>query len=529
MDPISLEALAWDDAFVRALPGARGLGRGSQQVPGAVWAEVTPTPVAAPRLLAWSDDAAALLGLTARPSDDAVAAVLGGNRVLAAMRPFALGYGGHQFGSWAGQLGDGRALTLGEVRGPDHRWEVQLKGAGPTPYSRRADGRAVLRSSIREFLCSEAMHHLGVPTTRALALVATGDTVVRDMFYDGRPRAEQGAIVTRLAPTFVRFGNFQLHAWRDEPTLLRSLADHVMAQHYPALGAGDYAAWFAEIARRTAVMIAHWMRVGFVHGVMNTDNMSILGVTLDYGPYGWLDPYDPDFTPNTTDHAHGRYRFGNQPAVAQWNLAQLARALTPLVEDPGVLQAGLDGYRHTFARSHRTGMLEKLGLTWAGVDDDERDDELLRELFELLGFDELDYTLAFLRLAELDLTTAAEVSDAALVAPLLSAFYREPQPSTVQAWAAWLRRYAARAALEPGGLSARAPRMARANPVIILRNYLVQQAIDAAEKGDLAPTLRLHEASKRPYTADPAYADLVARRPEWARRAPGCSALSCSS
>jgi uncharacterized protein YdiU (UPF0061 family) len=529
----TLDELTWTDAFVAALPGARGGGVASRQVPGAAWAEVAPSPVPAPRLLVWSDDAAALLGLARRPGDDdALAAVLGGNRVVPGMRPFALGYGGHQFGTWAGQLGDGRALTLGEARGPAGTWEVQLKGAGPTPYSRRADGRAVLRSSIREFLCSEAMHHLGVPTTRALALVGTGAEVVRDMFYDGRPRAEPGAIVTRLAPTFVRFGNFQLHAWREEHALLRALADHVIAHHFPALGPpgpATYAAWFAEVARRTAVMVAHWMRVGFVHGVMNTDNMSILGLTIDYGPYGWLDPFDVDFTPNTTDHATGRYRFGNQPGVAQWNLAQLARALTPLVDDPAALTAGLETYRRTFARSYRTQMLEKLGLTWAGVDDDEGDDELLRELLELFAVVETDFAIGFRALAEVPLATAATAADVDLVAPLAPAFYQDPSPAVVERWAAWLRRYGARAAREPGGLAARAPRMARVNPVIVLRNYVVQRAIEAAEAGDLAPVHRLLAAARRPYDADPAYADLVARRPEWARRAPGCSALSCSS
>ncbi|MBG3852707.1 YdiU family protein, partial [Xanthomonas hortorum pv. carotae] len=230
------------------------------------------------------------------------------------MQPWAVNYGGHQFGHWAGQLGDGRAISLGEAIGVDGgRYELQLKGAGPTPYSRGADGRAVLRSSIREFLCSEAMHHLGVPTTRALSLVTTGDAVVRDMFYDGRPQREPGAIVCRVAPSFIRFGNFELPSARGDSALLRQWADFTIARDFPELkGAGEnlYAAWFAQVCERTAVMVAHWMRVGFVHGVMNTDNMSILGLTIDYGPYGWVDDYDPDWTPNTTDAQGRRYRFG---------------------------------------------------------------------------------------------------------------------------------------------------------------------------------------------------------------------------
>ena len=245
--------------------------------------------------------------------------VLAGNRVLEGMAPYAARYGGHQFGVWAGQLGDGRAITLAEIAAPDgRRHDVQLKGAGRTPYSRTADGRAVLRSSVREFICSEAMHWLGVPTTRALALVATGESVIRDMFYDGNPEPEPGAIVCRVAPTFVRFGNFEILAAHDEIDTLRRLADYVIVRHFPELGtpsAEVYARWFREVCRRTAVMVAEWTRVGFVHGVMNTDNMSVLGLTIDYGPYGWLEGFDPMWTPNTTDAQGRRYRFGAQPQI----------------------------------------------------------------------------------------------------------------------------------------------------------------------------------------------------------------------
>ncbi|MCW5872891.1 MAG: YdiU family protein, partial [Candidatus Eremiobacteraeota bacterium] len=317
----------FDDLWVRSLPGEQEVRPGSRQVHGQCYSRVTPTPVHRPRLLAWSSEAAELLDWEQTPE---MAEVLGGNRVLPGMKPYAACYGGHQFGHWAGQLGDGRALTLGEVlnrRG--ERWEVQLKGAGPTPYSRRADGRAVLRSSVREFLCSEAMFHLGIPTTRALALVGTGEGVMRDMFYDGHPAEEPGAVVTRLAPTFVRFGNFEIFASRGETEVLRQLTEFVMAHHYPECKSDIYA-FYDEVCRRTARLMAHWMRVGFVHGVMNTDNLSILGWTIDYGPYGWLDPYQLDFTPNTTDR-NLRYCYGQQPRIGQWNLARLAEALLPLV------------------------------------------------------------------------------------------------------------------------------------------------------------------------------------------------------
>src|SRR3954470_19982331 len=343
--------LAFDNTFVRHLPADPVADNVPRQVHGASYTPVAPTPVAEPRLLAWSDDLAERLGL-GRP-DAAMVEVLAGNRVLPGMQPYAARYGGHQFGHWAGQLGDGRAITLGEVLARDGtRQELQLKGAGRTPYSRTADGRAVLRSSMREFACSEAMHWLGVPTTRALSLVATGENVIRDMFYDGNPEPEPGAVVCRVAPSFLRFGNFQIHAARSEPELLKRLVDYTMQTHYKEIQ--GYDAFFAEVCRRTAELMIHWMRVGFVHGVMNTDNMSILGLTIDYGPYGWLEGYDPGWTPNITDASGRRYRFGAQPRVALWNLVQLANALAPLTEDTDVLERGLESYAETFAAGHLT-------------------------------------------------------------------------------------------------------------------------------------------------------------------------------
>ncbi|HEX8833529.1 MAG TPA: protein adenylyltransferase SelO family protein, partial [Abditibacteriaceae bacterium] len=301
-----VEDALFRNTFVEELNGEIAPNKRPRQVPGACYSQVEPTPVRDPHLLAWSEEFAEFLGL-ARPDERGAAVnALAGNLVTPTMKPFAARYGGHQFGNWAGQLGDGRAISLGEVEARDGSWwEIQLKGAGPTPYSRRADGRAVLRSSLREYLCSEAMHALGVPTTRALSLVATGDSVVRDMFYDGNARPEPGAVVARVAPTFVRFGNFEIMAATGETENLRAIADYVIRHHYAELGEPangtfsdeTYVRWFSEVCRRTAVMIAHWMSVGFVHGVMNTDNMSILGITIDYGPYGWLEPYEPDWTP----------------------------------------------------------------------------------------------------------------------------------------------------------------------------------------------------------------------------------------
>ena len=532
--PLDLCELNFDNSFVRELPADPLLDNVPRAVRNACYTRVDPTPVAAPQLLGWADAVGALLGI-ARPDSPAgaVADVLGGNRVLPGMQPYAARYGGHQFGHWAGQLGDGRAITLAEVVGANGaRHELQLKGAGSTPYSRTADGRAVLRSSVREFLCSEAMHHLGVPTTRALSLVATGDTVVRDMFYDGNPQAEPGAVVCRVAPSFVRFGNFQILAAHGELDALKRLADYVIEKHFPELGVpspATYARWFQEICRRTATLMTNWMRVGFVHGVMNTDNMSILGLTIDYGPYGWLEGYDPQWTPNTTDAQGRRYCYGNQPQIAHWNLVQLANALYPLLEDKAPLELGLAVFAETFERTWQHSFAQKLGVNAL---DQPGDDALTSELFELLQEVETDCTLFFRLLAAVPLDdTAATANDGALIEPLRRAFYAEDAfaPAHCGRLAGWLRRYIARVRHDAVPTSERCARMNRVNPKYVLRNYLAQQAIDALEQGDGSIAERLMAVLQRPYDEQPEHDELADRRPEWARHKPGCSALSCSS
>ncbi len=531
-----LPALTFDNRFVAELPGDPEESPRRRQVVGAAWSPVAPTAVTAPRLLAHAREVAELVGFT---EEDVrapwFADVFGGNALLPGMRPYSAAYGGHQFGHWAGQLGDGRAITLGEVvNARGERWELQLKGAGPTPYSRTADGRAVLRSSIREFLCSEAMHHLGVPTTRALSVVTTGESVVRDMFYDGRPRPEPGAVVCRVAPSFIRFGNFELPASRGDRALLERLVDFAVARDYPHLAelgdAGERRArWLAEVCERTARMVVGWMRVGFVHGVMNTDNMSVLGLTIDYGPYGWLDDFDPHWTPNTTDAQGRRYRYAQQPAVAQWNCVRLAEAVAPLFADERPLHEALGRFGAVYSAEYEAMVAAKFGFGPAGapaLDDAAR--ELAREGFGLLYEAEVDYTLFFRALG--GLPDELPGGDAAAVALLGDVFYDEAKRDAhAAALAAWLRRWHARAAADAGPAAARRARMHAVNPRYVLRNYLAQEAIDAAEAGDASLVRTLLDVVRRPYDDQPEHARFAARRPEWARDRAGCSMLSCSS
>lgn len=448
-----------------------------------------PTPVANPKLLAWSKDVAAMLELV--PTDDVIQ-TLAGNQLLPGMKPIATRYGGHQFGHWAGQLGDGRAILLGEKNGQ----EIQLKGAGITPYSRRGDGRAVLRSSVREYLCSEVMHFLGIPTTRALSLVGTGEDVLRDMFYDGNAAMEPGAIVTRVAPTFIRFGHFQIHTAHNEIDELKRLVDYTLG-FYPG---HTLESFFQELCERTAKLMVEWMRVGFVHGVMNTDNMSILGLTIDYGPYGWLDVYDPNWTPNTTDNQHRRYRFSQQPGIALWNLNRLAEALSPLSTD---LTKSLESFRNVFLGEWEKMMSAKLGLKTFHA-------ELIMQLDSLLQMQETDMTLFY-----------RELSDCTEKGIPENCFYQELQSETrsvLERWVAQWRSFAPDAEL-----------MNRTNPLFLVRNYLAQEAIDDLTKGDDRKLKALELALRTPYELNDQTQLFIGKRPEWARSKAGCSALSCSS
>ncbi len=530
----SLDDLVFTNSFVNELPADPDERVVPRQVQGAAYTRVQPTKTSAPVVLSASAEMLEILGLSEETAaTERFAAVMTGNEVLPGSDPYAMCYGGHQFGNWAGQLGDGRAIALGEVETPaGERWTLQLKGAGRTPYSRSADGLAVLRSSLREYLCSEAMHALGVPTTRALSLALTGDKVVRDMFYDGRPEAELGAVVCRVAPSFLRFGTYQLPASRGEVELLRSLVDHTIVHHFPDLGTrtgGDddsalYTRLFERVSELTVDMVVEWMRVGFVHGVMNTDNMSILGLTIDYGPYGWLEDFDPSWTPNTTDAQHRRYRFGNQPQVAHWNLAQLGNALIPLIGDVEPLQVALDGFVDRYRRGYQTMMAAKLGI---GEFDPSTDDALIEGVVAVLQLAETDMTIFFRQLADVDLDATGDER----FAPLLDAYYQPEQltgevRTSIDGWLDALGERVAAAGQSPDD---RRQAMQAVNPKYVLRNYLAQLAIDDAEAGDFTKIDELLDTLRRPYDHQPGKEHLAAKRPEWARTRPGCSMLSCSS
>jgi uncharacterized protein YdiU (UPF0061 family) len=431
----------------------------------------------APRLLHANAAAAALIDLDpAAFADPGFAAAMAGHVPLEGFAPLAQVYSGHQFGVWAGQLGDGRALLIGQVRNAGGElWDIQLKGAGRTPYSRFGDGRAVLRSSIREYLCSEAMAALGIATSRALSLVATGETVMRE-------RPEPGAVIARMAQSHVRFGHFEHFHYAGKTDAVKALADHVIAEHFPGL---DHAAFFGEVVRRTAIMVAHWQAAGFAHGVMNTDNMSILGLTLDYGPFGFMDGYDPDFICNHSD-SDGRYSVINQPGIAHWNLRALAVALSRIVPSQELIER-LDGFEHLFSARYRALMRQKLGL----AREEEGDDRLIGELLAAMAKGRADYTLTFRELPRADAAWLARFGAARGEAE------------------AWLARWRGRTANEDMA------GMDRVNPKFVLRNWVAETVIRAVEdRGDPAVLDRIFKLLQAPYDEHPEMAEFAAPPPE---------------
>lgn len=461
---------------------------------------LNPTPLTNSRLIWHNDSLASELGIPPSLFQPATGAgVWGGEALLPGMQPLAQVYSGHQFGVWAGQLGDGRGILLGEqqlANGQTVDWH--LKGAGLTPYSRMGDGRAVLRSTIRESLASEAMHALGIPTTRALSIVTSDTQIARETY-------EPGAMLMRIAQSHVRFGHFEHFYYRREPEKVRQLADFVICHHWPQWqdDADKYILWFRDVVARTASLMACWQTVGFAHGVMNTDNMSILGLTMDYGPYGFLDDYQPDFICNHSDH-QGRYSFENQPAVGLWNLQRLAQSLSPFI-DVEALNDALDLYQEVLMQEYGKLMRRKLGLTTQ----EKGDNDILNALFALMAREGSDYTRTFRMLSQTEQQSAAS--------PLRDEFIDRA------AFDGWFGTYRERLQREEIQDDARQAQMKAVNPAMVLRNWLAQRAIEQAEQGDYAELHRLHDALRTPY-ADRSD-DYVSRPPDWGKRLE----VSCSS
>nr|WP_260099419.1 YdiU family protein [Pseudoduganella buxea] len=475
-------------------------------LPPEFYTRLMPTPLPAPYLVGLSAPAAALIGLDPAQVDDDVVAVLAGNRVPERAQPLAAVYSGHQFGVWAGQLGDGRAMLLGDVATPDGPVELQWKGAGMTPYSRMGDGRAVLRSSIREFLCSEAMHALGIPTTRALSVAGSDQGVVRETI-------ETSAVVIRMAPSFVRFGSFEHWFYRNDETRLRTLADYVIDRFYPALRGEDnpYAALLEEVTRRTARLIAHWQAVGFMHGVMNTDNMSILGQTLDYGPFGFMEAFDAQHICNHSDN-QGRYSYAMQPQIGHWNCYALAQALVPLIGNVEETQEALDVYQGEFAATVDRLLHAKLGLAQIPEHAD-ADRALFDALFGVLQANHADFTLFFRRLSSLQ--AGSNAGDE----PLRDLFIDRP------AFDAWADQYRQRLRLEGSVDAGRGAAMNAVNPKYVLRNYLAQAAIEKAQHKDFSEVERLLQVLQKPFDEQPENEHYAALPPDWA----STLEVSCSS
>lgn len=473
--------------------------RWHDQLPG-FYTALKPTPLKNARLIWHNEGLANELGVPSslfQPAEGA--GVWGGETLLPGMQPLAQVYSGHQFGVWAGQLGDGRGILLGEQQLPDGRsFDWHLKGAGLTPYSRMGDGRAVLRSTLREALASEAMHALGVQTTRALSIVTSDTQVARETY-------EQGAMLMRIAQSHVRFGHFEHFYYRREPEKVRQLADYVIEHHWPQFNseADKYVLWFRDVVARTASLMACWQTVGFAHGVMNTDNMSILGLTFDYGPYGFLDDYQPGYICNHSDY-QGRYSFENQPSVGLWNLQRLAQSLSPFI-DVEALNDALDHYQEVLLLQFGTLMRRKLGM----VTQEKGDNEILNGLFTLMAREGSDYTRTFRLLGQTELQSAAS--------PLRDEFIDRA------AFDSWFATYRERLQQENIDDAARQQQMNAVNPAMVLRNWLAQRAIEQAEKGDYAELHRLHQALCTPF-AD-REDDYVSRPPDWGKRLE----VSCSS
>ncbi|MCO5143171.1 MAG: YdiU family protein [Oligoflexia bacterium] len=515
----SLNEAKWVNSYTHSLspdPSSENHPREVQEH----YSWVKPTRVPDPKLLLWNTQLGNQMALE-KPLSTSELFYYSGNEQPRQAKPFAQNYGGHQFGHWANQLGDGRAITLGEITKEGQSWEIQLKGSGATPYSRRGDGKAVLRSSLREFYASELNYNLGVATTRALALVETGESVIRDLFYDGNPKEEPGAVLTRISSSFIRFGSFELFSYRRERDKAQKLFNYVLEKFYPNLIQNDNPVelFFETICTRTAHLIADWMRYGFVHGVMNTDNMSILGQTIDYGPYAWIEDFSLSFTPNTTDLPGRRYCYGRQPYIAQWNLERLAISLKDLGLTTEGFQKGIESYQKIFSEKNKKDFSLKLGFEKKLSEDE----ELKLQLFSLLENLEIDFTLFFRLLSKI---IKKEIDSASF---LQKSSYKKITETDLDTLNFWLKAYQNRMLKEERSIEDISLNMKKVNPAIIYRNYMTHLICEDLSQGTLNRAEELFAIIQDPFNEKWESTNWFIKRPDWANQTPGCTMLSCSS
>ncbi|MBK1894595.1 protein adenylyltransferase SelO [Chryseobacterium paridis] len=504
--------------FIETFPGDFSGNPMQRITPKVVFSTTLPAGFESPQLIAFNEKLSDEIGLG--KFEDTDLDFLVGNNLPANIQSYATAYAGHQFGNWAGQLGDGRAILAGEIiNSSGQKTEIQWKGSGATPYSRHADGRAVLRSSVREYLMSEAMYHLGVPTTRALSLCFTGENVIRDMMYDGNPQNEKGAVIIRTAESFLRFGHYELASAQREYNTLQELLDYTIQNYFPEIISSDtekYKDFFKNVCTRTADMITEWFRVGFVHGVMNTDNMSILGLTIDYGPYSMMDEYDLNFTPNTTDLPGRRYAFGKQGQISQWNLWQLANALHPIIKDEKFLEDTLNNYGTYFWETHDKMLCKKFGFDELL----EGDEEFFSNWQGLMQELQFDHTLFFNQLEKLKV-------ESDLKSLFKDISYTDLTDDLLKKLAHFIEKYKERLSKNSISKEESLHLMQKTNPKFILRNYLLYQCIDEVNEGKTELLKKLTHALENPYHE--IYPEFSVKRPGNYDDISGCSTLSCSS
>ncbi len=525
--------LDWRKTFVENLPCDKEESNYVREVKQACYSFAKPQKFPSPSAVIVSKSICHMLGI----SDECVKSeeflqVFSGQMQVNDIKSWACCYGGHQFGSWANQLGDGRAITIGELRNlRGQLFDIQLKGSGKTPYSRFADGKAVLRSCIREYLCSEAMYYLNVPTTRALGVFKTGEKVVRDILYDGNAAPEDGAILVRVSESLIRFGTFEIFAFQNNPTMIKLILDYSINRNFPQLinvpEPDRYLQWYQTVVDATAKLVAKWQDVGFVHGVLNTDNMSVLGETIDYGPFGFMEEFEPGWTPNTTDKHYRRYTYENQPDIGQWNVTKLANALLPFLKDQERLRAIMATYKKSYTQQHYQVFKAKLGFELISLEDFT---EFFKQLKPLLVVSKMDHTMFYRLLAGFDVFAFQENRMDDFLERFTDCSYNSSLlTSHLENWSAFLLSYKDLLKKESSNFQKRQKIMLQANPKYIIRNWQLQECINQTSEGNLEMLHDLDEMIRNPFDENPKFEKYFQRRPDWAKKLAGYSMLSCSS